>query len=222
MASKLLSGFQRRWCEKAPGQLFCEHSSRDILELLLQECEWAGVEMRLDTSIDSVSRGDDGWTVRSGSQVWRCESLVVASGGLSIPTMGASNFGYRLAEQFGLTVLPVRAALVPFTLQPDDKAWLAPLSGASCEVAVSAGEGRFQEPMLITHRGLSGPAMLQISSYWMPGEALCVDLLPGQQDLAAVAQQDLVVHGHAPGAPRRCGNRPSVPRARVTVICARR
>lgn len=173
------------WVEKAPGQLFCQNSSRDILDLLLQECEWAGVEIRLNTAIDQVQRGDSGWRVTSGQQCWQCQSLVIASGGLSIPTMGASNFGYRIAEQFGLSVLPVRAALVPFTLQPQDKTWLAPLSGLSCDVTVSAGGTCFREPLLVTHRGLSGPAILQASSYWQPGEAVHIDLLPDEADLAA-------------------------------------
>lgn len=172
------------WCEKAPGQLFCEHSSRDILQVLLQECEWAGVTIRLDTAIDAVERRPECWVVSSGQQAWHCQSLVIASGGLSIPTMGASNFGYRIAEQFGLPVLPVRAGLVPFTLQPEDKAWLAPLSGLSCEVAVTAGGQRFREPMLITHRGLSGPAILQASSYWHAGDELLIDLLPDEDDVA--------------------------------------
>lgn len=166
------------WCEKAPGQLFCEHSSKDILQMLLTECEWAGVEIRLDTSIDGIDMVEGGWRIASGKQVWSSESLVIASGGLSIPTMGASSFGYQVAEQFGLSVLPVRAGLVPFTLQPDDKAWLSPLSGLSCDVRVRVGVTEFREPMLITHRGLSGPGVLQVSSFWQPGDEVVIDLLP--------------------------------------------
>lgn len=166
------------WCEKAPGQLFCVESSRDILQLLLTECDWSGADVRLATTIDSVQREDAGFVLRTLSGVMRCESLVVASGGLSIPTMGASPFGYRLAEQFGLKVLPTRAGLVPFTLQPADKQYLEPLSGIAVDVSVSMHGRHYREPMLVTHRGLSGPAMLQISSFWQPGEALDIDLLP--------------------------------------------
>ena len=171
------------WCEKGPGQLFCQDSSKDILNLLLAECDWAGAEVRLDTEVGQVERGPGHWRLQVGDAAVECQSLVVATGGLSIPTLGASPFGYRLAEQFGLPVLPVRAALVPFTLHPDDKAWLAPLSGVSCEVAVSCNGQHFREPMLVTHRGLSGPAMLQISAYWQPGDALTVNLLPAHGDL---------------------------------------
>ena len=166
------------WCEKAPGQLFCTDSSKQIVQMLLTECEWSGAVVRLDTSIAEVSRTDTGFVLRTSSGPVQCESLVVASGGLSIPTMGASPFGYQLAQQFGLRVLPTRAGLVPFTLQPVDKAWLAPLSGVSLEVRVETAGRRFDEPMLVTHRGLSGPAMLQRSSFWQSGEVVEVDLLP--------------------------------------------
>lgn len=172
------------WCEKAPGQLFCTESSRPILDLLLTECEWAGAIIALNTTVLDVTRQGQGFMLRTSSGKIACESLVIASGGLSIPTMGASGFGYRIAEQFGLPVLPTRAGLVPFTLQPDLKERLAPLSGISCPVKVRCGPAQFQQPMLITHRGLSGPAMLQISSYWQPGATLHIDLLPGQDDAA--------------------------------------
>ena len=167
------------WCEKSPGQLFCCDSSRDILEMLLRECEWAGVEIRLNVSVTQVEPCSGGYQLLTTSGVIRCQSLVVASGGLSIPTLGASGFGYQLAQQFGLPVLPTRAGLVPFTLQPIDKAELAPLSGLSAPVQVRCRQGNFSEPLLITHRGLSGPAMLQVSSYWQPGDTLDIDLLPG-------------------------------------------
>ena len=173
------------WCEKAPGQLFCQHSSKDILQLLLTECEWAGVDVRLDTAVDDIRRQDGFWQLTAAGQTVRCQSLVIATGGLSIPTLGASPFGYRVAEQFGLRVLPVRAALVPFTLHPEDKQWLAPLAGVSCDVAVSCNGMTFEEPLLITHRGLSGPALLQISTYWQPGDQLCINLLPEVADLPA-------------------------------------
>lgn len=174
------------WCEKAPGQLFCVESSRDILQLLLTECDWAGADIRLGTTIDAVQRNSNGFVLRTSAGEFHCESLVVASGGLSIPTMGASPFGYRLAEQFGLKVLPTRAGLVPFTLQPADKQHLEPLSGIAVDVSVSLHGHQYREPMLVTHRGLSGPAMLQISSFWQPGDALDIDLLPQEPGLLAL------------------------------------
>jgi predicted Rossmann fold flavoprotein len=166
--------------EKAAGQLFCRDSSKEIVNLLLTECEWAGAEVRLETDITGVEDRAGGYRVKTGAGSFRCESLVVACGGLSIPTMGATGFGYELARQFGLEVLPTRAGLVPFTLHPELKTRLAPLSGVSCPVDVACGGEHFREPMLVTHRGLSGPAMLQISSFWQPGDSLSIDLLPEQ------------------------------------------
>ncbi|WP_414431409.1 NAD(P)/FAD-dependent oxidoreductase [Alcanivorax sp. IL2] len=168
--------------EKAPGQLFCAESSKEILGILLTECDWAGADISLKTEIRRVERAGQGFVLTTSSGVIRCAKLVVACGGLSIPTMGATGFGYQLAEQFGLNVLPTRAGLVPFTLQPDDKAWLSALSGISTEVVAEAGDARFAEPMLITHRGLSGPAMLQVSSFWAPGQPVTVDWLPAVAD----------------------------------------
>ncbi len=171
--------------EKAPGQLFCADSSKEILGVLLTECEWAGAEIALNTAIKRVAKSVDGFTLTTSTGVVSCQKLVVACGGLSIPTMGATGFGYQLAEQFGLSVLPTRAGLVPFTLQPDDKAWLSELSGISTEVVARTASAEFAEPMLITHRGLSGPAMLQVSSFWMPGQAVTVDWLPQLEDPVA-------------------------------------
>ncbi len=164
--------------EKAPGQLFCAESSKEILGILLTECEWAGAEIRLKTEIRQVAQASHGFLLSTSGGTVRCGKLVVACGGLSIPTMGATGLGYQLAQQFGLTVLPTRAGLVPFTLQPDDKGWLSALSGISTDVVARAGGARFAEPMLMTHRGLSGPAMLQVSSFWTPGEPVQVDWLP--------------------------------------------
>ncbi len=166
--------------EKAPGQLFCRGRAREIVDMLLTECEWAGVDIRLRTEVESVSHRDDTYRVATDQGAFTAQSLVIATGGLSIPTMGASPFGYEIARQFGLPVLSTRAGLVPFTLHPDLKERLAPLSGMSLPVAISAGGMRFEEPMLFTHRGLSGPAVLQISSFWQPGEPLSIDLLPGR------------------------------------------
>ena len=178
--------------EKAPGQLFCRDSARDVLNVLLTECEWAGAEIRLKTQIQKVREVAGGYQVVTGSGVLSCESLVVACGGLSIPTMGATGFGYELARKFGLNILPTRAGLVPFTLQPELKQQLAPLSGVSCPVDAHCHNQHFREPMLVTHRGLSGPAMLQVSSYWRPGDEVHINLLPGlriQEDLLALRRQ---------------------------------
>lgn len=164
--------------EKAPGQLFCRDSARDILEMLLAECDWAGAEVGLKTGVENVDETSSGYLLQTDSGSLSCESLVIASGGLSIPTMGATGFGYNVARQFGLELLPTRAGLVPFTLHPELKEQLAPLSGVSCPVDVQCHDQHFREPMLVTHRGLSGPAMLQISSYWEPGDSLAVNLLP--------------------------------------------
>ena len=178
--------------EKAPGQLFCRDSAKDVLNVLLTECEWAGAEIRLKTQIQKVREVAGGYQVVTGSGVLSCESLVVACGGLSIPTMGATGFGYELARKFGLNILPTRAGLVPFTLQPELKQQLAPLSGVSCPVDAHCHNQHFREPMLVTHRGLSGPAMLQVSSYWRPGDEVHINLLPGlriQEDLLALRRQ---------------------------------
>ncbi|MFW5825351.1 MAG: NAD(P)/FAD-dependent oxidoreductase [Marinobacter sp.] len=169
--------------EKAAGQLFCSTGARDILDMLLTECEWAGVELRLKTTVEAVTRSGTGYQLRTSRGVMDCQSLVIATGGLSIPTMGATGFGYDIARQFGLSIRPTRAGLVPFTLAPELKQQLAPLAGTSCPVEVRCNGEHFREPMLITHRGLSGPAMLQISSFWRPGDPLSIDLMPGQQPL---------------------------------------
>jgi predicted Rossmann fold flavoprotein len=178
--------------EKAAGQLFCKDSAKDILNLLLTECDWAGAEVRMKTSVEAVHETHSGYRLESTAGQLQCESLVIASGGLSIPTMGASGFGYDIARQFGLTLLPTRAGLVPFTLQPQLKEKLEPISGVSCPVDVHCNQAHFLEPMLVTHRGLSGPSMLQISSYWSPGDALSVNVLPGQnarEELYALRKQ---------------------------------
>ena len=154
--------------------------------MLLTECEWAGAEVRLETTVNGVGSTTNGYHLQTTSGTRSSESLVVACGGLSIPTMGATSFGYDIARQFGLTVLPARAGLVPFTLHPELKKQLAPLAGVSCPVDVHCNNEHFREPMLVTHRGLSGPAMLQISSFWQPGDRLSINMLP-----AADIEQDL-------------------------------
>ncbi|MFL1404484.1 NAD(P)/FAD-dependent oxidoreductase [Marinobacter sp. M1N3S26] len=166
--------------EKAAGQLFCRDSAKDLLDMLLTECEWAGAELRLKTSVESVTDRSGGYQLQTSGGAIHCDTLVIATGGLSIPTMGATGFGYDIARQFGLPVLPTRAGLVPFTLHPELREELAPLAGLSCPVDVHCNGEHFREPMLVTHRGLSGPSMLQISSFWHPGDPLSIDLLPGR------------------------------------------
>ncbi len=167
------------YVEKTPGQLFCRDSSKHILTMLLQECEWAGVTIELKTAVDEVSVLGEGMRLRTSAGVLDVGALVVASGGLSIPTMGATGFGYELAQRFGLQVLATRAGLVPFTATPQFRDRCIDLAGLSCEIRVSCNGQEFREPMLFTHRGLSGPALLQISNYWEPGEPLLIDWLPG-------------------------------------------
>ncbi|OBX37128.1 tricarballylate dehydrogenase [Halomonas elongata] len=164
--------------EKAPGQLFCAGSAKELLDVLLTECEWAGVELRLKTSVHAVERLGDGMRLSTSLGRIDAGAVVVATGGLSIPTMGATGFGYDIARQFGLEVTETRAALVPFTLTSHWKERAAALAGLSHEVVVRCNGGEYREPMLFTHRGVSGPAMLQISSYWQAGDALAIDLLP--------------------------------------------
>jgi len=161
------------------GKLFCVNSASDILTMLLTECKKANVEIKLNCAISSIKHtGSSTFIAETNLGSFKSTSLVIASGGLSIPKMCASPFGYKVAEQFGHHIWPTRAGLVPFTLQPDDKAQLQSLAGVSVETEVSNSRAQFKENTLFTHRGLSGPAMLQISSYWQAGEALRINLLP--------------------------------------------
>jgi predicted Rossmann fold flavoprotein len=164
--------------EKTLGQLFCDNTAKDIVAMLLNECEQAGVTIRLNTAATQVQKKSDRFHIHTDATNYECTSLVIASGGLSIPTMGASPFAYKIAEQFNLKVWPTRAGLVPFTLHVADKEKLAELPGVSLDVIITCNNTRFAEAMLFTHRGLSGPAILQISSYWHPGDAIEINLLP--------------------------------------------
>ncbi len=179
---KLVNEHQIPFHEKAHGQLFCDNKSKDILNMLLEECEKSNVNIQLNTCINHIepfNKTDNArFKIKTSNAGRTCASLVVASGGLSIPTMGASPFGYQIAEQFAIKVLPTRAALVPFTLQPADKEKLSALSGISVDCLVRSQQKSFRENILFTHRGLSGPAILQISSYWRPGESIIIDMLP--------------------------------------------
>ena len=165
--------------EKKLGQLFCDDSSQQLIDMLDAECRDAGVDRRMGVQVGEVGRSDgDGFTVDTSIGIFRCQSLVVATGGLSIPQIGATAFGYQLAEQFGLPVTKLDPALVPLTFHVDDAARFAPLAGVSLDVEVRIGKVRFRENVLFTHKGLSGPAILQISSYWQPGQEIIIDLLP--------------------------------------------
>jgi predicted Rossmann fold flavoprotein len=176
--------------EKTLGQLFCDNKSKDILEMLLLECERAGVIIHVDTTTDKIEkRADHLYELKTTRGNFQCESLVIATGGLSIPTMGASPFGYKVAEQFGMKIWPTRAGLVPFTLHTEDKEKLSVLSGISVASIVSNERQSFRENILFTHRGLSGPAILQISSYWQAGEKITINLLPEIDALALLKLQ---------------------------------
>ena len=167
------------WHEKTLGQLFCDGSAKQIVAMLLEECAAGGVELRCGAAVGSVSHGDGLFRVEAGGQAYAAASLVIATGGPSIPAMGASGFAYDLARQFGLKVVQPRPALVPLTLGGDEVLFRE-LSGVSAPVVARCGKVAFAEAALFTHRGLSGPAILQISSYWQKGEAIAVDFLPGR------------------------------------------
>ncbi|PIQ38364.1 MAG: aminoacetone oxidase family FAD-binding enzyme [Lysobacterales bacterium CG17_big_fil_post_rev_8_21_14_2_50_64_11] len=172
------------WHEKELGQLFCDDSSKQIVAMLLNECAAAGVQVQTDCPVERVQHADNGtFQVHTHDGTIAAPALVVASGGLSIPRMGASGFGYELARQFGHSVLPTRAGLVPLTLSGTHQQRFAELSGVALPVTVTCNSQSFSNFMLITHRGISGPAILQISSYWQPGDALSLDLLPGSDAL---------------------------------------
>lgn len=164
--------------EKKLGQLFCDNKAKDIVNMLLDECAEVGADVRTHCSIDKVEKTDKGFLLTSSQGKWQCESLVIATGALSIPTMGATGFGYDIARQFGLKVLPTRAGLVPFTLTPKLLEDFEGLSGTSADAVVSCNGVSFRENILFTHRGLSGPSILQISSYWNPGDAVEINLFP--------------------------------------------
>ena len=171
--------------EKSHGELFCDNSSKDILKMLLDECTAAQVIIRTKSIISQIEPVEEGgFNLSVAGQKLHCQSLVVASGGLSIPTLGASGFGYDIAEQFGLELLPRTAGLVPFTFSDWVKDISETNSGLSVDVEMSVNGTSFRENLLFTHRGISGPAALQLSSYWQPGQFISVNLLPGQDGLA--------------------------------------
>jgi predicted Rossmann fold flavoprotein len=204
--------------EKGPGQLFCDGAARQIVEMLLREA--AGASVRLHTAVDSVTQGADGFALAlsTGGERTRleCARVVVATGGLSIPKLGATGFGYELARRFGLRVVAPRPALVPLTFGADDAERFEGLSGVAAEVEIRTGAGgavRFRDKLLVTHRGLSGPAVLQASSYWQPGAAVAVDFAPGHSVTAPLREAGAVRDAAAASAawcrvlPRRLGER---------------
>jgi predicted Rossmann fold flavoprotein len=166
------------WHEKKLGQLFCDGSAVQIIAMLRAECEKAAVEWLIPCPIETVRREGDAFVVATSRGVVRAASLVIASGGLTVPKIGATPFGYRIAEQFGIAVVPPRPALVPLALEPAALERYGDLSGISVDAEVSCNAGKFRENLLFTHRGLSGPAILQISSYWNGGDRIHVNLLP--------------------------------------------
>lgn len=172
--------------EKTLGQLFCDGSAKQIITMLLSEMRAAGVVLRLETAVQGVAKTESGFEVALSSGPVRCASLVVASGGKSIPKMGATGLGYDIAKQFGLGIVETRPALVPLTFESGMLARLTPLSGVALDAVVARGKTKFQEGMLFTHRGLSGPSILQISSYWREGDEIRVDMAPGVDALAAL------------------------------------
>ena len=166
--------------EKTLGQLFCDHSATEIVNMLEAECRAKEVRIFTNVEVEAVE-ANGGFTVRCATQAYHADALVVATGGLSIPKMGATGFGYDLARQFGLTIVATRPALVPLTFGVEDREAYCELAGLSADVVASIGKQSFREKMLITHRGLSGPAILQISSYWHGGETVNIDLSPEQR-----------------------------------------
>lgn len=174
--------------EKTRGQLFCDGSSRQIIDMLLEESRKARVQLRLGVRISAISKSDSGFVVTTDQGEFRGRALVVATGGPSIPKMGSSGFGYKVAEQFGLKIVPPRAALVPLTFDAALLAQFREMSGVAVDAVVSCGKTRFDEALLFTHRGLSGPAILQISSYWRDGQDIVIDMAPGTDVLAGLKQ----------------------------------
>ena len=182
----LVERYKIDWHEKTKGQLFCDGRSQQIIDMLLAECEAAGNELRLSTEVLGISKFDAGFVVTTQHQNLNAANVVIATGGPSIPKMGASSFGYKIAEQFGLPLIAPIPALVPLTFTDALKEPLKTLSGVSTDSRVSHEKMAFDEALLFTHRGLSGPAILQISSYWSAGEAIVLDLAPQTDILSAL------------------------------------
>lgn len=174
----LIAKYNIPFHERDHGQLFCDDSAKDIVNLLTSECEETGnVKYKYQSEIISIQRADNEFEIKTTQGAFECKSLVIATGGLSMPRLGATPFGWKIAEQFGLSVIPPKAALVPFTLDGREKG-LTELTGTALPVRISCNKKEFLEALLFTHRGISGPSVLQISSYWNPGDSIAVDWLP--------------------------------------------
>ncbi|MDB2594227.1 NAD(P)/FAD-dependent oxidoreductase [Porticoccaceae bacterium] len=178
---QLVERHQIAYHERKHGELFCEESAKDILAMLLDECEQGNVAVKTKCDIQGIASQDSGYSLHTSLEHYHCQSLVIATGGLSIPTMGATGFGYEVAEQFGLQLLPRTAGLVPFTFTDWVKDISERLSGLAVDVEMSVNGVAFRENLLFTHRGISGPAALQLSSYWKPGQKISINLLPELQ-----------------------------------------
>ncbi len=175
----LVSKYGIEFEEREHGQLFCVDSAKDIVKMLLDECALTNIEFRYQQQVDAIEALDSGFALQANHHSLQCQSLVIATGGLSMPKLGATPFGYKVAEQFGLAVKPTCAALVPFTLHKQDKDDFAELSGIAIPSEITAEDGTvFKEALLFTHRGLSGPAVLQISSFWRAGQSVTINLVP--------------------------------------------
>jgi predicted Rossmann fold flavoprotein len=173
----LVDSYGIKWHEREHGQLFCDNSAREILDMLLNECDKAGVTIETRCEVTQITAGE-GYTLVTSKGSLTSDKLVIATGGLSIPTMNTTPFGYQVAEQFGMRILPTRAGLVPFMFSDWFREMSEKLSGIAIEVSISTGKHTFTENILFTHRGLSGPAVLQLSNYWKPGKPVSIDLLP--------------------------------------------
>jgi predicted Rossmann fold flavoprotein len=182
----LVESYGIAYHEKTRGQLFCDGSSRQIIDMLVEECRKARAELMLGARVRAVSKNETGFVVVTDQGELRCRSLVVATGGPSIPKMGSSGFGYKIAEQFGVKIVPPRPALVPLTFDLALLAQYSGLSGVSVDAVVSCGKASFDEALLFTHRGLSGPSILQISSYWREGQDIVIDTAPATDILSAL------------------------------------
>ncbi len=182
--------------ERDHGQLFCvgDYDSKSIVKMLLAECDLPSVTQRYQQDVHHIEKTATGFELHANTSVIKCESLVVATGGLSMPKLGATPFGYKIAEQFGLSVIPTTAGLVPFTLHKEDKEALAELSGIAIPAEITAQDGTvFKEALLFTHRGLSGPSVLQISSFWKAGQKVTINLVP-EVDVDELLQRSLEKH----------------------------
>ena len=187
----LLESHHLGWTEKTLGQLFCDQKAKAVTDLLLKECAIAGVEIRLNTTINQIKKDEDNFVIQTDSNNFKSNSLVIATGGPSIPAMGSSDFALDIARQFSVPYLPFQAGLVPFTFSQQERdEWIKDLSGISTRAEVCSQSGvSFKEAILFTHRGISGPAALQVSSYWKPGEAISINLLPDEDVLSWLTRE---------------------------------